>query len=181
MITRAVRLYCEIGSTRVVANELTSEGDDGPHYSTVARWIHGMVSKTVAYLRNLGMKEIGHVCSTDEIIEDVLGEGSCVSTVMDHESRFCLAVQVSPTKDGQNSAELFRAAKEMTGHNPLIVLSDSLEAIANGHDEVFGADPCSILVRETHIRNQRCTNNHHERFNSTLRGMLSGRRGACPV
>ena len=108
LITRAVRLYCRMGSIREVAKELTSEGDDGPHYSTIARWIHDMVSMTVEYLRGLGMKGIGRVCSTDEIIENVWGEGQCVSTVLDHGTRFCLAVNVSATKDGQNSAELFR-------------------------------------------------------------------------
>ena len=42
---------------------------------------------------------------------------------------------------------------------------------------MFGANYCSILVRDAHIRNQRRTNNRHERFNSTLRGMVGGRRG----
>ena len=177
LITRAVRLYCRTGSVRSVASELTSEGDEGPHYSTVARWVHDMVSMTVAYLQNLGMKGTGHICSTDEIVEDVLGMGSCVSTVLDYESRFCLAVEVSRTKDGQNSAELFRAARKMTGRDPLITLSDSLEAIGNGHQAVFGANYCSILVRDAHIHNQRRTSNRHERFNSTLRGMVGGRRG----
>ena len=176
LITRAVRLYCRMGSIREVAKELTSEGDDGPHYSTIARWIHDMVSMTVEYLRGLGMKGIGRVCSTDEIIENVWGEGQCVSAVLDHASRFCLAVNVSATKDGQNSAELFRAAREMTGRNPWVTLSDSLEAIAAGHNEVFGDDTFSILIPEAHIRNQRCTNNRHERYNSTLRGMVGGRR-----
>ena len=118
LITRAVRLYCRIGSIRDVAKELTSEGDDGPHYSTIAGWIHDMVLMTVEYLRGLGMKGIGRVCSTDEIIENVWGEGSCISAVLDHNSRFCLAVNVSATKDEQNSAELFRAAREMIGRNP---------------------------------------------------------------
>ena len=176
LITRAVRLYCRMGSIREVAKELTSEGDDGPHYSTIARWIHDMVSMTVEYLRGLGMKGIGRVCSTDEIIENVWGEGQCVSTVLDHGTRFCLAVNVSATKDGQNSAELFRAAKETAGRNPWVTLSDSLEAIAAGHNEVFGDDTFSILIPEAHIRNQRCTNNRHERYNSTLRHMVGGRR-----
>ena len=65
----------------------------------------------------------------------------------------------------------------MTGRGPLITLSDSLEAIGNGHQDVFGANYCSILVRDAHIRNQRRTNNRHERFNSILRGMVGGRRG----
>ena len=123
----------------------------------------------------LGMKGIGRVCSTDEIIENVWGEGQCVSTVLDHGTRFCLAVNVS-AKDGQNSAELFRAAKETAGRNPCVTLSDSLEAIAAGHNEVFGDDTFSILIPEAHIRNLRCTNNRHERYNSTLRGMVGGRR-----
>ena len=177
LITRAVRLYCRYGSIREVAKEISSEGGKEPHYSTIARWVHDMVSMTVEYLRGLGMKGIGYVCSTDEIIENVWGEGSCISTMLDYDSRFCLAVNVSATKDGQNSAELFRAAKAMTGHNPLITLSDSLEAIAAGHNEVFGDYTFSILVTEAHIRNQRCTNNRHERYNSTLRRMVGGRRG----
>ena len=177
VITRAVRLYFKIGRIRVVAKELSSEGEKAPHYSTVARWIHDMVLRVVGYLRRVGMKGLGYVCSTDEVIEDVLGKGSCVSTVLDHGTRFCLAVGVSRTKDGQNSADLFRDSKQMTGRNPLITLSDSLDAIGKGHDEVFGADPCSILVRDAHIRNQRRTNNRHERFNSTLREMFHGRRG----
>ena len=143
LMTRAVRLYCRTGSVRAVAGELTSEGDEGPHYSTVVRWVHDMVSMTVAYLGDLGMKGTGHICSTDEIVEDVLGMGSCVSTVLDHESRFCLAVGVSRTKDGQSSAELFRAARKMTGRDSLITLSDSLGAIGNGHQDVFGANYCS--------------------------------------
>ena len=95
----------------------------------------------------------------------------------DHGSRFCLAVEVYRTKDGQNSAELFRAARKMTGRDPLITLSDSLEAIGNDHQDVFGAKYCSILIRDAHIRNQRRTSNRHERFNSALRRMVCGRRG----
>ena len=49
--------------------------------------------------------------------------------------------------------------------------------MGNDHDGVFGAAPCAVLIREAHIRNQQCTNNRHEQFNSTLRGMFGGRRG----
>ena len=59
----------------------------------------------------------------------------------------------------------------------MITRSDSLEAISSGFKEVFGDSICSILAQDAHIRNQRRTNNRHERFNSTLRGLLDGRRG----
>ena len=97
---------------------------------------------------------IGHHTGTDEVVEEVMGRGSCVATVTDYDTRFCLAVQVSPTKDGQNSADLFRAAREMAGRDPLVTRSDSLEAIGSGYEEVFGRNTCSILVRDAHMRNQ---------------------------
>ena len=146
-------------------------------YTTVSRWVRDMVWRVVKYLKNVGMRGIGRLSSTDEVVEEVMGKGSCVATVSDYETRFCLAIQVSPTKDGQNSAGLFRAAREMTGCDPLITRSDSLEAISSGYEEVFGNNLCAILVRDAHIRNQRRTNNRHERFNSTLRGLFGGRRG----
>ena len=176
VIARAVRLYPKIRSVREVADELKKDGK-GPHYSTASRWVHDMVWMVVECLKRIGMRGIGHVCSTDEVVEDVMGKGSCVATISDHDTRFCLAVQVSPTKDGQNSADLFRDAREMTGRDPLVTRSDSLDAIGSGHEEVFGRNPCAILVRDAHIRNQRRTNNRHERFNSTLRGLFGGRRG----
>lgn len=176
VIARAVRLYPKIRSAREVADEL-EKGGKGPHHVTVSRWVHDMVWMVVKCLKKIGMRGIGHACSTDEVVEDVMGRGSCVATISDHDTRFCLAVRVSPTKDGQNSADLFRDAKRMTGRDPMITRSDSLEAIGSGHGEVFGHNPCAILVRDAHIRNQRRTNNRHERFNSTLRGMFGGRRG----
>ena len=42
---------------------------------------------------------------------------------------------------------------------------------------MYGNVVCAILLSCTHIRNQWCANNRHERFNSTLRDLLFGRRG----
>lgn len=74
------------------------------------------------------------------LIGAVINEGSCIAVVLDHNTRFCLGTLVSPTKDGQNAAEPFENAKEMTGHNPPVTLSDSLDAIRCGFDS------CSNLI-----------------------------------
>ena len=175
-IARAVRLYPKFRSLRVVADELL-EGGKGPHVSTVCRWVNAMVGRMVKFLKAVGMKSIGRVCSTDEIIEKVPGKGSCISTALDHASRFWLSAVVSRSKSGQNAAGQFREAREMTGRDPLATRSDSLSAIARGFREVYGDVVCSILLSCAHIRNQWCTNNRHERFNATLRELLFGRRG----
>ena len=176
VIARAVRLYPKFRSLRVVADELLV-GGKGPHVSTVCRLVNSMVGRMVKFLKDVGMKSTGHVCSTDEIVEEVAGKGSCISTVSDHLTRFWLSVVVSRSKNGQNAAEQFREAREMTDRDPLTTRSDSLGAISRGHREVYGAVVCAILFSCAHIRNQWCTNNRHERFNSILRELLFGRRG----
>ena len=175
-ISKALRLYPKIRSAKEVADELETNGNK-PHPGTISRWVKDIVGNVVKYLKKIGMKGIGDVWSTDELIKTVIDEGSCIAAVLDRNTRFCLAMLVSPTKDGQNAAELFENAKEMTGHNPLVTISDSLDAIRCGFDKVFDDDPCAILVRDAHIRNQWQTNNRHERFNSTMRDLFSGRRG----
>ncbi|MCE2509293.1 MAG: hypothetical protein J4G04_08425 [Nitrosopumilaceae archaeon] len=143
----------------------------------VSRWVRDMVWRVVKYLKKVGMRGIGRHSGTDEVCEEVMGKESCVTTVSDDGTRFCLAIQVSSAKDGQNLADLFKAAREMTGCDPLVTRIDSLEAISSGYEEVFGNNPCTILVRDAHTRNQQRTNNRHERFNSTLRGLFCSRKG----
>ena len=109
VIAGAVDLYTEIRSARLVAHRLR-RGGKGPHHTTVSRWVRAMVWRVVVYLRKMGMRGIGHHTSTDEVVEEVMGRGSCVATVTDYDTRFCLAVQVSPAEDGQNPASLLRAA-----------------------------------------------------------------------
>ena len=117
VIAGAVDLYAGIRSARLVAHRLR-RGGKGPHHATVPRWVRDMVWGAVAYLRKMGMGGIGHHSGTDGVLEEVMGKGSCVATVSDYDARFCLAVQVSPTRDGQNSAGLFGAAREMSGRDP---------------------------------------------------------------
>ena len=171
-----MRQYPKIRSLRVVADDLL-KGGKGPHVSTVRGWVNAMVGQMVKFLKGVGMKSTGRVCSTGEIVEEVPGKGSCVSPVLDHASRFWLSALVSRSKSGQNAAGQFREAREMTGRDPLATRSDSLSATARGHREVCGDVVCSILLRCAHMHNQWRANNRHERFNATLREMPFGRRG----
>ena len=174
-ITKAVRIFMREFTAREAAEELASDGRK-PHYTTVCRWVRDFTCLVAGYVRKIGA-QAGYVWSTDEIVRDMLGmKGACISTVMDRGTRFCLSILVSPTKDGQNSAELFESARQMAGHAPLVTISDALDAIQSGHREAFGREECSIHVRETHIRNQRANNNGHERFNLTLSDMLPWRK-----
>ena len=176
VIAEAVRQYFKMGSASDAADEVQN-GGKGPRVSTVSRWVKATVERVVKFLKGVGMKSIGRVWSTNKMIEKVVGGGRCVATMLDHPTRLCLAKRVSETKGGQNVAALFGDAKEMTGRDPLAVRSDSLNAIRRGYDEVFGRNTFTIHIRDAHIRNQRRTNNRHERFHSTVRRLSCGRRG----
>ena len=139
------RLHPKSRSLRAVADEL-QEGGKGPHVSTVRGRVNAMVGRTVKFLNGVGMKSIGHVCSTGEIVEEVAGKRSCVSTVADYLTRFWLSAFVSISRNGQNASGQFREAKEMTRRDPLVTRSDSLSAIARGHREVYGDVVCAIPV-----------------------------------
>ena len=118
-IARTVRLYPKFRSLRVVANDLIV-GGKGPDVSIVCRWVNAMVGRMVKFLKAVGMKSIGHVCSTDEIVEGVADKGSCISTVSDYPTRFWISAVVSRSKNDQNAAGQFREAKEMTYRDPLV-------------------------------------------------------------
>ena len=93
-------------------------------------------------------------------------------TVMDSKARFVLYIVESKSKDKQNSIQVFGEANEMTNSPPLVVTSDRLDAI--GFNVIFGEDTTICHVSDAHIKNQHLTNNIHERFNSTTRGILGG-------
>lgn len=70
------------------------------------------------YLKNMSKWEMSYHSGTDWVVEDVMGERSCVATASDYHTPFCLVVQASSSKNGQNSVDLFRVAREMTATTP---------------------------------------------------------------
>ena len=183
MIAKARRLYAAGLSGRRVAQELKTEAEENgtgaktPSARTITDWNKKNVDQEYNFLREQGAN-VGDIWSTDEIINTTKdAENRCISTVMDHETRFVLCVVESKSKDKQNSIQVFADANEMANNPPLVVTSDSLDAIAIGFNAIFGEDPTICHISDAHIRNQDLTNNIQERFNSTTRGILGGRRG----
>ena len=99
---------------------------------------------------------------------------------MDAASRFVLSWDVSPGKLNYNAVSLLARARERAGRPPNIFKTDGLKAFGPAFRKVFwssSSNPRPVRLRESHIRNRRCTNNGHERFNWTLGELLSGARG----
>ena len=183
VVAKARRLFASGLSGRQVAQELKTEAEENgtgvktPSARVITNWNKRNVQQEYDFLRQQGASA-GDVWSTDEIINTTKGaENKCISSVMDAYTRFSLSQIESKSKDKQNSIQAFTDAAEMSNSTPRIVTSDSLDAIRAGFCAVFGDDPTICHISDAHIRNQHHTNNIHERYNSTTRRMLAGRRG----
>ena len=107
--------------------------------------------------------------------------GSCLFSVTDLLTRFCLAFEMADRKDGHNATALLEAARDMAGKVPAEFVSDGLASYGQAHRAVFAAqtplDKYSVHVDEAAIHNKKRNNNVQERFNGTFRAAQRPRRG----
>ena len=149
------------------------------HPDTIYRWVTKFAWRTHAHLRTLPVRTGERFCA-DEVF-GAAGSGSCLFSVTDLATRFCLAFEMAGRKDGHNAAALLEAARDRAGKVPAEFVSDGLPSYGQAHQAVFAArtplDKCSVHVGEAAIRNRKRNNNAQERFNGTFRAFQRPRRG----
>ena len=149
------------------------------HPATIYRWIVKFIRWAHAYLRTLPVRT-GERFGADEVF-GAAGRGSCLFSVTDLQTRFCLAHEMADRKDGHNATALLESARDRAGKVPSEFVSDGLPSYQQAHQIVFAArtplDKCSVHVGEAAIRNKKRNNNVQERFNGTFRAFQRPRRG----
>ena len=162
------------GITLVLDQQMTLK----VHRASVQRWADRYVRLVERYAGRL-RPSTGGVWSCDEKFARIMGTDHWVFTVMDTASRFILSWDVSPRKLTYDAVSLFSRARDRTGCIPRIFKTDGLHPFRPAFRKAFWRrrGPRPFHFRESHIRNRRCTNNGHERFNGTLGEFLEGARG----
>ena len=150
------------------------------HPDTIHRWIVKFIGMTHAYLRTLPVRTGERFCA-DEVFGATSSGSSCLFSVTDQVTRFCLAFEMADRKDGQGATALLEAARDRAGKVPAEFVSDGLPSYGQAHRAVFAArtplDKCSVHVGEAAIHNKKRNNNVQERFNGTFRAFQRPRRG----
>ena len=179
IITDAIQSFFTHKSLRNIAEGFEQKGISISH-TAIWKWVQKYIPRTVKYLSKF-VPNLSEKWHGDETYIKVLGKGHYLFTVMDHDTRFCIAHQMKQQKYGNAPTRLFRKAKQAAKTVPKIFVSDSSRSFAKAfRKEFLEKNPTNKRVKhikETHLRNQRSNNNIEERFNGWLQDNFKVYRG----
>ena len=180
-ITSAMQLYFTGESFRNVMRFLKLRGVSMSHVA-VYKWIRKYVTLMQSYVEKIKLPSLGDAWRTDELYVKVKGNMKYMYALMDDDTRFWIAQQVSGTKYTADIRPLFRKAKEVTGKRPNVLISDGAPNYIQAFKEEFATlrHPKSRHIR--HIRLQGDHNNNKmERLNGEVRDREKVMRGLKKV
>jgi len=107
----------------------------------------------------------------------VRGNMKYLHALMDDESRFWIANEVSDTKYHANVHELFKQGRKVTGKASFLIITDGAPNFRAGiESELWGEKKQLALVHERGVRfGGEIHNNKMERMNGELRDRLEGK------
>jgi transposase-like protein len=169
-ITSAMQLYFTDESLRNVQKFLRMQGVKVSHVC-VYKWIGKYVKLMDGYLDKV-KPQVGDTWRTDELYVKVKGNMKYLFAMLDDETRFWIAQQVSANKGTSDVRPMFRRAIEVAEKKPKTLISDG----ANNFHEAWRKEMWSEYGEEvspTHIREIQMAgqahNNKMERMNGELR------------
>ncbi len=167
-ITESMQLYFTGESLRNVQKFLCLQGVNVDHV-TVYRWIKKYVHLMEEYLVKI-KPQIGEVWRADELYFKVKGNMKYLYAVMDDETRFWIAKEVSSTKYTADIRPLFANAKTNAGRSPTFLITDGAQ---NFHEAFNKELRVNRLDSPKHIQDIRFSgkihNNKMERMNGEIR------------
>lgn len=176
-ITTAMQLYFSGESLRNVAKSLKLLGMDVTH-QTVYNWIEKYTKLMQAHLDKI-VPQVGDAWRADEVWVKVRGELKYVFALMDDETRFWIAQEVSDRKEKADASGLFRKGKEVTQTKPKVIITDGLGSYHDAYMKEFWTvkrEHRTIHQSHIHLKGD-MNNNKMERLNGEIRDREKVMRG----
>jgi transposase-like protein len=168
-ITNAMQLYFSGESLRNVQKFLKLRGIEANHV-TVYRWISKYVKLMQAHLEKI-RPQLGDTWRADELFVKVKGDMKYLYAVMDDETGFWIAQQVSDSKYTADVTPLFRAGKKVAGKAPHTLITDGAYNFSSAFQSAFWRENKALAIQ--HVRHVRMSgdmnNNKMERLNGEVR------------
>ena len=168
-ITSAMQLYFSGESLRNTQKFLTLRGVQANHV-TVYRWITKYVKLMQKYLEQM-RPQVSDTWRADELFLKVKGNMKYLYALMDDETRFWIAQQVSDTKYTADISPMFRHGKHVAGKAPHTLITDGAYNFSSAFESAFYRENKALAIQ--HVRHVRMSgdlnNNKMERFNGEVR------------
>jgi transposase-like protein len=176
MITSAMQLYFSGESLRNVQKFLKLQGLEISHIA-VYKWIKKYVHLMETYLENIKPK-VSDVWRADELYVRIKGNPKYIYALMDDETRFWIAKQVSDTKYTADIQPMFHQAKLTTQKRPLLFITDGAQNFMKAYRKEFwrDRDMQTKHMRHIHLAGDH-NNNKMERMNGEIRDREKVMRG----
>ncbi len=176
MITAAMQLYFTGESLRNVQKFIKLQGVKISHVA-IYKWIGKYVSLMDKYLEQI-IPNLSDVWRTDELYLKIEGNTRYLFALMDDETRFWLAQQISDTKYSSDIRPLFKNGKEFAGKKPNIIIRNGARNFHDAYKKEFWTVKNPRTRHISHIRLQGDHNNNKmERFNGEVRDREKVMRG----
>jgi len=176
-ITMAMQLYFSGESLRNTQRSLELLGVKVSH-QTVYKWITKYVGLMQRYLDKI-TPQVGETWRADEIFVKFSGKMNYVFAMMDDETRFWIAQQVTEKKGTGDVRPLFQQARERAGKKPNLLITDGAPNFALANKREYQTRYANDTTN--HIRDIRFDgtvhNNKMERMNGEVRDREKTMRG----
>ena len=177
VITSAMQLYFTGESLRNVQKFLELQGVKITH-KTVWNWIRKYVSLMESYLDQF-VPKVGDKWRADELFLKVKGNTKYLYVLMDDETRFWIAKQVSDNKYRDDIRQMLKDGKELTGKKPKVFITDGAKNFHQAFQKEFYThkkETRPIHIQHIHFKRD-MNNNKMERLNGEIRDREKVMRG----
>ncbi len=168
IITSAMQLYFTGESFRNVQKFLKLQGVNVSRMA-VYKWINKYVTLMQGYLEQIKPKVSG-VWRTEELYLKVKRNTNYLFALMDDETRFWIAQQVSDNRNTSDIQPLFMEGKQISGKKPNILISDGAPNFHVAYKKEFFTlkSPRTKHIKEITLQGE-VHNNKMERLNGEVR------------
>jgi transposase-like protein len=136
VVTLALDLYFKGVSLRKITDHIKQFYGLKIHFSTILRWIQKYVQLMKEYVNGF-TPQVSDIWHVDEMTVNVKGQYRWLWNLMDNDTRFILAMQMSKSREIQDARKVFAEAKDVAKVKPQIVVTDGLRAYEDAFNKEF--------------------------------------------
>jgi transposase-like protein len=177
VITSALDLYFKGLSLRSIADHLSQIHGFHTSHLTVYRWVRTYMRLIVSYVRQLKPR-LSRTWHADEMSVKVSGTASNLWNLMDHRTRYLVAVQIRKYKGATQAKQLLANGLRKAEQKRLVLISDGQRSYPRA---VRNLQKTNASISIKHVVDsglaKRQSNNRLERLNGTVRQRLKTMRG----